>query len=193
MTAQHHTAASGSQRDSSISHDPPAAPLQVLWTHSEGSLSSEPDVEFDGEEYAAEDLMQQDCTGESADSDAEAYSEVSARFGGDTVDASETAMPDAGQSHLLAKAGSTPYSSVAAAVLETSLWAVPASSTSGTAPHSSVSLAAAGCQVHRLLLFTQKMRHSGVLQSQPTTQVVCHSHRRPLQSRTLAAVRQTAS
>ena len=90
---------------------------------------------FDDEEFAAEGFMQQEGTDES-DSDAEAYSEVSARFGGDAVNMSETAIPDACHGHPLAEAGRLPYSGTAAAVMETSLWAEPASSPSGDAPPS---------------------------------------------------------
>lgn len=131
---QHHRAASTSQL-SSISLPAAAETRQVLWTHSEGSLSSEPDMGFDDEGCAAEDLMQQEGADES-DSDAEAYSEVSAHFGGDGVDMSEPAIPDACHSHPLAEAGRLPYSGTAAAVMETSLWAEPASSPSGIAPRS---------------------------------------------------------
>ena len=76
--------------------------------------------------------MQQEGTYE-YDSDAEAYSEVSACFGGN-ADTSEPATPDACHSHPLAGAGRLPYSGTAAAVLETSLWAEPASSPGGNAP-----------------------------------------------------------
>jgi hypothetical protein len=132
--AQHPRAASTSQLSSS-SLPAAAETQQVLWTHSEGSLSSEPDMGFDDDEFAAEGFMQQEGTDES-DSDAEAYSEVSARFGGDAVDTSEPAVPDACHSHPLAQEGRLPYSGTAAAVMETSLWAEPASSPSGNAPRS---------------------------------------------------------
>jgi hypothetical protein len=132
--AQHPRAASVSQPSSS-SLPAAAEPQQVLWTHSEGSLSSEPDMGFDDEEVAAERFMQQEGIDES-DSDADAYSEVSARFGGDAADTSEPAIRDTCHSHPLASEGRLPYSGTAAAVLETSLWAEPASSPSGDAPRS---------------------------------------------------------
>lgn len=92
---------------------PAAAPQHgMLWTRSEGSLSDDPEAAYEDGEWA-----------DSAASDAETYSEVTASLGGDATDAD--AASDGGPWQH-AKGG--PHSSTAAAVLGTSLWAEPATS-----------------------------------------------------------------